>query len=97
MQNTSKTNSSSLDRIAYNIYYREQHCTFPFSFRFFILKKKKKEKLERNNKIKNYVDYFYFLFINNTPKQTIKNGTNNRYYIPILLMNSIMIANEISI
>lgn len=64
---------------------------------FFFLKKKKKEKLERNNKIKNYVDYFYFLFINNTPKQTIKNGTNNRYYIPILLMNSIMIANEISI
>lgn len=63
---------------------------------FLFLKKKKKEKLERNNKIKNYVDYFYFLFINNTPKQTIKNGTNNRY-IPILLMNSIMIANEISI
>lgn len=63
MQNTSKTNSSSLDRIAYNIYYREQHCTFPFSFRFFILKKKKKEKLERNNKIKNYVDYFYFYLL----------------------------------
>lgn len=65
--------------------------TLGFSF----LKKKKKKKLKRNNKI-NYVDYFYFLFINNTPKQIIKNGAN-RYYIPILLMNSIMIANEISI
>lgn len=91
-----KTNSSSLDRITYNIYYIES-STVLFRSPLDLFLKRKKKKLERNNKIKNYVDYFYFLFINNTPKQTIKNDTNNRYYIPILLMNSIMIANEIPI